>query len=316
MVDIDSISDLICNIKEAMKPYFNTKTEITDLMRGKSDADHDHDDRYYEQQVVEGKISFAIENHDHDNLYHRKKYIDDELADKAPLDHTHPIDSAILSDSDNPVKNRTIKTALDGKANTQHPHDAASATASGFMSKEMFNKLNGIEAQANKTVVDSSINSTSTNPVQNKVINTELNKKAGLDVATSDAKGLMSTAMVNKLASITEGAMAKKRTPGLYIASPKNTSNGGFINIDQGTKLRVCLYNPEKLSAIAVTGWDETALISSTDVHYSINGQNRTVTSGGSFTVGLSPATYDVNFIFHGSGNYYPIYRTIKLKVD
>lgn len=39
------------------------------------------------------------------------------------------------------------------------------------------NKLAEIEAQANKTIVDSSLSSTSTNPVQNKVINTELEKK-------------------------------------------------------------------------------------------------------------------------------------------
>lgn len=40
------------------------------------------------------------------------------------------------------------------------------------------NKLSGIEAQANKTVVDSALSTTSTNPVQNKVINTALENKA------------------------------------------------------------------------------------------------------------------------------------------
>lgn len=40
------------------------------------------------------------------------------------------------------------------------------------------NKLAGIEAQANKTVVDSALSSSSTNPVQNKVINTALGNKA------------------------------------------------------------------------------------------------------------------------------------------
>ena len=43
------------------------------------------------------------------------------------------------------------------------------------------NKLAGIEAQANKTVVDSALSSSSTNPVQNKVINTAIASKA--DVA-------------------------------------------------------------------------------------------------------------------------------------
>lgn len=39
-------------------------------------------------------------------------------------------------------------------------------------------KLDGIEAQANKTVVDSALSSTSTNPLQNKAINSALSGKA------------------------------------------------------------------------------------------------------------------------------------------
>ena len=39
-------------------------------------------------------------------------------------------------------------------------------------------KLSGIEAQANKTTVDSALSSTSTNPLQNKAINTALSSKA------------------------------------------------------------------------------------------------------------------------------------------
>ena len=48
------------------------------------------------------------------------------------------------------------------------------------------NKLAGIDTGANKTTVDSSLSSTSTNPVQNKVINTALNGK----VSTVSGKGL------------------------------------------------------------------------------------------------------------------------------
>lgn len=39
-------------------------------------------------------------------------------------------------------------------------------------------KLSGIEAGANKTIIDSSLSSSSTNPVQNKIINNALNGKA------------------------------------------------------------------------------------------------------------------------------------------
>lgn len=71
-----------------------------------------------------------------------------------------------------------LATALNGKASTGHTHSAASTTANGFMSKEDKTKLNGIATGANKTTVDSALSSTSTNPVQNKVVNTALAGKA------------------------------------------------------------------------------------------------------------------------------------------
>ena len=60
-----------------------------------------------------------------------------------------------------------------------HSHSNKSildATTASFTTA-LLNKLNGIADGANKTVVDSSLSSTSTNPVQNKVVYTELNNK-------------------------------------------------------------------------------------------------------------------------------------------
>lgn len=67
---------------------------------------------------------------------------------------------------------------ISGKANVNHSHDSASSSANGFLSKEDKSKLDGIATEANKTVVDSSLSSSSTNPVQNKVVNSALNGKA------------------------------------------------------------------------------------------------------------------------------------------
>lgn len=53
--------------------------------------------------------------------------------------------------------------------------DNATETESGLMSAEDKIKLDGIQEGANKTVVDTALSSTSTNPVQNKVINTKFN---------------------------------------------------------------------------------------------------------------------------------------------
>ena len=60
----------------------------------------------------------------------------------------------------------------------QHTHTTATVSANGFLSKEDKSKLDGIATEANKTVVDSSLSSSSTNPVQNKIINSALNGKA------------------------------------------------------------------------------------------------------------------------------------------
>lgn len=71
---------------------------------------------------------------------------------------------------------RRIPTDLDiaslnsSKANTNHTHSVVTTSANGFMSSADKTKLNGIATGANKTTVDTALSSTSTNPVQNKVI--------------------------------------------------------------------------------------------------------------------------------------------------
>lgn len=75
------------------------------------------------------------------------------------------------------VKNE-IDTKLQNKSDTNHTHTTATVSANGFLSKEDKSKLNGIATEANKTVVDSSLSSSSTNPVQNKIVTNALNGKA------------------------------------------------------------------------------------------------------------------------------------------
>ena len=59
-----------------------------------------------------------------------------------------------------------LEEALAVKAGTS----VASTTANGLMSSTDKSKLDGIANGANKTTVDSTMSTTSTNPVQNKVI--------------------------------------------------------------------------------------------------------------------------------------------------
>ena len=82
----------------------------------------------------------------------------------------------------------------------------ATTSVHGLMTAADKEKLDGIEEGATKTTIDSNLSSTSTNPVQNKVINTALSNKvdkvSGKDLSTND----YTTAEKNKLADIAEGA--------------------------------------------------------------------------------------------------------------
>ena len=63
-------------------------------------------------------------------------------------------------------------------AATNTTYSDATTSAAGLMTAAMVTKLNGIATGANKTTVDTSLSSSSTNPVQNKVIYNALAGKA------------------------------------------------------------------------------------------------------------------------------------------
>lgn len=107
-------------------------------------------------------------------LSYTKTEIDTKLANKANTNHTHDI--ASLPDETDMLGHmeNDFYTALDTKANKT----TATTSANGLMSKEDKSKLDGIATEANKTIVDSALSTSSTNPVQNKVVNSALNGKA------------------------------------------------------------------------------------------------------------------------------------------
>ena len=61
--------------------------------------------------------------------------------------------------------------------------DLVTQAKDGIMRKEDKKKLDGIDEGANKTIIDSALSKTSQNPVENKVIATEIEelKKSGSD---------------------------------------------------------------------------------------------------------------------------------------
>ena len=105
----------------------------------------------------------------------------------------------IVRDGTNPPNLR----AGDGTTQIKNLKDmvpgVASTSTAGLMSASDKTKLNGIATGANKTTVDSALSSTSTNPVQNKAINTELGKKLSL------SGGTMTGALTTKGIKLTSG---------------------------------------------------------------------------------------------------------------
>ena len=98
-----------------------------------------------------------------------------------------------ISSTDEPINNNTTYsisksgstitlTGSDGSKTTvtdsNTTYSDATTSSHGLMTATMVTKLNGIATGANKTTVDSALSDTSTNPVQNKVINAALAGKA------------------------------------------------------------------------------------------------------------------------------------------
>ena len=113
------------DLNSYLDKFYYKITKINELLSGKSDIGHNHDERYYTETETDG-----------------------------------------------------IVNGLSNQINEKADKSVVTASVNGLMSKEDKSKLDGIATEANKTVVDSSLSSSSTNPVQNKVVNSALNGKA------------------------------------------------------------------------------------------------------------------------------------------
>lgn len=92
-----------------------------------------------------------------------------------------------------------IASLNNNKANTNHTHSVVTTSTNGFMANTHKVKLDSIATGANKTVVDTALSSTSTNPVQNKVVNAQLtslnNNKA--NIGHTHGKAYSATTLTN-----------------------------------------------------------------------------------------------------------------------
>ena len=133
-----------------------------------------------------------------------------------------PVDDALDTESKNAVENGIIARRFEQLSGVTLP---ATSTRDGLMSAANYSKLSGIEAGANKTVVDAALDAGSANPVQNKAVKAALDGKAGKGVATASANGLMSAADKTKLDGVEAGANKTTVDAALDAASENPVQN-------------------------------------------------------------------------------------------
>ena len=132
------------------------------------------------------------------------------------------VDTALSSTSTNPVQNKVINSALSGKAGTS----VATTNANGLMSAADKTKLNGIAKEANKTIVDTTLSDSSTNPVQNKVIKTELDKKADNTALDAKADKTALDGKFDKTGGTLTGNLTGKYLTGTWLQTTASTDLG------------------------------------------------------------------------------------------
>lgn len=164
--------------KALLDTYTQTEANLADAVAKK----HEHSNFDVLEGITAGKVS-AWDVAEQNAKDYAKSYTDGLVAGKADVAHTHTVanitDLTATATELNYMSGVTsgvqgqlnaLSGRIDGKSDSGHGHDAATTTTSGFMTAAMVTKLNGIEEGATKTVVDATLDKTSTNAVQNKVV--------------------------------------------------------------------------------------------------------------------------------------------------
>ena len=106
------------------------------------------------------------------------------------------------------ITNAYTKTEMDaalaGKSASGHGHDAATTSAAGFMTAAMVSKLNGIAEGATKITVDTALSASSTNPVQNKAVNSAISTLTSAVTANTNSITTHNTAITNLQTAVNE----------------------------------------------------------------------------------------------------------------
>lgn len=139
--------------------------------------------------------------------------------------------------------NKLVANILSKFASKNHSHSNATTNSAGFMSSSDKVKLDGVSTGANRTIVDSTLSSTSVNAIQNKAVKAALDGKAasshahptaqitGLDAALS---GKAPSSHNHSASNITSGTLPVGRG-GTGASSSKGAQYNIMNDILEGT---------------------------------------------------------------------------------
>ena len=181
---------------------------------------------------------------------------------------------------------------------TNTTYGVASTTANGLMSSSDKSKLDGIASGANKTTVDSALSSTSTNPVQNKVIKAELDTKMDIEpivLTNQDLNDVMTTGLY----AAGGGNSVTNKPDGLDAFGLKVYKAASSIVVQEltaGNIQRLSKYTRQYMYVSGSDGneWDEwkvsTSIFSSTPVanHVVVAADSRGILKTSGFTIAKS----------------------------
>lgn len=125
------------DLNSYLDKFYYKITKINELLSGKSDIGHNHDERYYTETETDGIINgLSNQINEKANKTTATTSANGLMSkeDKSKLDgiateaNKTVVDSSLSSSSTNPVQNKVVNSALNGKANSTHNHSISNIT--------------------------------------------------------------------------------------------------------------------------------------------------------------------------------------------
>ena len=272
---LEGVVDTIKDINEAM-------AESSDMMEALETANSKKVDKGAKGSTT--KPIYFDENGAQEIAYSIEK---DVPADAKFTDTTYTLIKDATNKKIQLMSGETLISEVDDNNTT---YELASATNNGLISKEDKTKLDGIEEGANKTVIDSNLSTTSTNPVQNKIVSENLNNawtrieensdsieelsaKDILEVKEASGKVIAVDDSANSHPAelVLEGETTQFTTTGKNLLNVPQTidlSSVGYafqnvpIKLSKGTYVFSFEYSGDKGENTALSIWDENTTTS------------------------------------------------------